>query len=203
MSVLALAFGMSACGGPKVEAWQDDFSDVSSGWHAESDAAADVGYSEGVMRIHVRWPNKLSWASAGRDLADFHVSVSASQVAGPDDNEYGLLVRMRDEEHFYIFAISGDGYYRVLMRDGDSEELLTSDWAQSDAIHTGTATNLIEVICQGPAMTFVVNGEAVAEVTDGTYSHGDIALYAGTFRDPGDGVEIHFDDFAVNDTTAP
>jgi hypothetical protein len=47
-------------------------------------------------------------------------------------------------------------------------------------------------------MTFLVNGETVAQVEDETYRSGDIGLYAGTFFEPG--VEIHFDNLEV---TAP
>jgi len=177
--------------------WQDDFSSAESGWQAESDASAEVRYADGAMQIRVMWPDSLSWAAAGRDLSDIHLTVEASQIAGPDDNEYGVLTRMQDGRHFYMFAVSGDGYYRVVKRDGDEETLLTDDWTLTDAINRGAATNRLEVTCQGGRLAMIINGAVVAEVVDDTYGHGDIALYAGTFRDPGRGVEIHFDNLEV------
>ena len=72
-------------------------------------------------------------------------------------------------------------------------------FAEADAINQGAATNLLEIICQGETMTMLVNGVPLAQVRDTSYERGDIGLYAGTFRDPGTGVEIHFDDLTVSE----
>ena len=123
------------------------------------------------------------------------MTVEATQVSGPDNNEYGVLVRMKDPERFYCFSISGDGYYLVSRYGGGSREKLTGDWATSDAVHLGAATNVLEVICQGAQMTFVVNGVQVTQVEDSDYPRGDIGLYAGTFFEPD--VEVRFDNLRV------
>ena len=194
---IALVVVLGACGGEQ-SPWSDDFSDAASGWEAESDSSAEVGYHEGVLRILVKSPNRLAWASARRELSDFHLAVEATQVAGPDDNEYGVLVRMQDADHFYRFSISGDGYFLVNKYDGQEWTVLGDDWSPSDAILQGTATNLLEVVCQGTAMIFRVNGAELTRVDDDDYSRGDVGLYAGSFFDSG--VEVHFDNLVV---TAP
>jgi len=176
--------------------WGDDFSELGD-WQAESDATAQVEVQDGVMRVYVAVPNQLAWAYVGREFSDFRLVVEAAQVAGPDDNEYGVLVRMQDPDHFYRFSISGDGYYMVSKYDGEMWEPLSGDWALSDAIQTGAAANLLEVVCQGATMTFLVNGERLAQVDDADYSRGDICLYAGSFFEPG--VEVHFDNLRVEE----
>jgi len=192
----ALVVLLVACGGEQLP-WADDFSDPASGWQAESDASAEVGYYEGVMRLLVKVPNRLAWASAGREFSDFHLAVEATQVAGPDDNEYGILVRVRDADHFYRFSISGDGYYQVSKYDGEEWVVLSGDWTSSDAIRMGVATNLLEVVCQGTTMTFLANGVTLTQVEDRSYPRGDVGLYAGSFFEPG--VEVHFDDLIVTE----
>ena len=194
--VVALVVFLVACGGEQLP-WSDDFSDPAGGWQAESDASAEVRCYEGVMRLLVKVPNRLAWASAGREFSDFRLAVEATQVAGPDDNEYGVLVRMRDADHFYRFSISGDGYYLVSKYDGGAWEVLNGDWTSSDAIHLGAVTNLLEVVCRGATMTFLVNGVTLTQVEDSSYSRGDIGLYAGSFFEPG--VEIHFDNLTVTE----
>ncbi len=194
--VVALVVFLVACGGDQLP-WSDDFSDPAGGWQAESDASAEVGCYEGVMRLLVKVPNRLAWASAGREFSDFRLAVEATQVAGPDDNEYGVLVRMRDADHFYRFSISGDGYYLVSKYDGGAWEVLNGDWTSSDAIHLGAVTNLLEIVCRGVTMTFLVNGVTLTQVEDSSYSRGDIGLYAGSFFEPG--VEIHFDNLTVTE----
>ena len=194
--VVALVVLLVACGGGQLP-WSDDFSDPASGWQAESDASAEVGYYEGVMRLLVKVPNRIAWASAGREFSDFHLAVEATQVAGPDDNEYGILVRVRDADHFYRFSISGDGYYQVSKYDGEEWVVLSGDWTPSDAIQMGVATNLLEVVCQGTTMTFLANGVTLTQVEDRSYPRGDVGLYAGSFFEPG--VEVHFDDLIVTE----
>jgi hypothetical protein len=183
---------------PRPEAslpWSDDFSDPASGWQVESDATAEVGYHEGALRILVKSDKLLAWAFAGHEFSDFHLTVDATQVAGPNDNEYGVLVRIQDRNHLYRFSISGDGYYQISKHAGDAWERMTAEWPQSDAIHTGAAMNRLEVICQGEVMTFLVNGVQLAQVQDTDYLEGDVGLYAGTFYEPG--VEIHFDNLSI------
>ena len=189
----------AACGSPREEpaalGWQEDFSAPGSGWQLESDSSATATQQDGVMRVLIEAPNRLAWASAGREFGDYHLRVKATQVAGPDDNEYGILARMRDASHFYRFSISGNGYYLVSKHDGEDWSRLSGDWTLSDAINLGTASNLIEVICQGQKMTLVVNGVELVQIADAAYLQGDIGLYAGSFYETG--VEIHFDDLLV------
>ncbi|NLE45015.1 MAG: DUF1080 domain-containing protein [Chloroflexi bacterium] len=192
-TVILLVGGCSPAG---MEAWGDDFSTVTSEWQTESDASAEAGYYVGVMRILVKVPNRLAWVSNSRELSDFRVKVEATQVAGPNDNEYGLLVRMKDPSHFYRFSISGDGYYQVSKYDGSSWIPLSGDWAASDAIRTGIAVNQLEVTCQGSRMALIVNGQLLVEVEDKSYARGGIGLYAGSFFEPG--VEVHFDNLQVS-----
>lgn len=196
VAVLAALVLLGACArreGPLP--WSDDFSNPASGWKTESDASAEIAYHNGVMRVFVKAPNSIAWAFARRTFSDFRLTVEATQVAGPDDNEYGVLVRMRDPDHFYIFSVSGDGYYLVSKYDGRERKNLTGDWSTSDVIRQGAATNILEVICRGSTMTFVVNGVQLAQVEDTDYRTGDIGLYAGTFFEPN--VEVHFDNLRV------
>lgn len=176
--------------------WDDDFS-TPGVWQTESDSAAQVTVQDGEMRVYVAAPNQLAWAFAGHEFSDFVLTVEATQVAGPDDNEYGVLARMEDTDHFYRFSISGDGYYMVSKYDGETWTPLSGDWAFSDAIQTGEATNMLQVICQGKVLTFLVNGVQLAQMEDADYTHGDVGLYAGSFFEPG--VEVHFDNLRVEE----
>jgi hypothetical protein len=196
--LIALLVAASCGGGTRNLPWHDDFSSSGTGWVVESDSTAEVGPEAGTMRVFVRAPNRLAWVHSEQAFSDFHLAVDARQVAGPDDNEYGVLVRMRDASHFYRFSISGDGYYMVSKYSDDEWIPLSGDWAETEAINRGMAENRIEVVCEGKRMRFMVNGELLAEVEDGSYGQGSIGLYAGTFFEPD--VEIRFDDL---DVTAP
>ncbi len=195
-ALTALLAGCGSGGGAAGLPWSDDFSSVST-WQAESDAAAQVSVEAGVLRVFVAVPNQLAWATAGRDLRDFHLTVETTQIAGPDDNEYGVLVRLQDPANFYRFSISGDGYVLVDKFVAGQMELMGATWMPAEAIRQGEASNVLEVICRGAEMTFIVNGSEVARVRDTTFTHGDIGLYAGTFYEGG--VEVQFDNLRVTE----
>ncbi len=191
---VVLSLLLTACGGGSDLPWEEDFS-APGNWKLESDAAARVTVEEGALRISITAPNQLAWASAGKDLKDFRLTVEASQVAGPDDNEYGVLVRMQDPRNFYAFSVSGDGYFLVSRFADGVRQPLGADWTPADAIHPGIATNALEIVAQGNRLTFIVNGQQLARVDDDRFSHGDIGLYAGSFYEGG--VEVQFDNLRV------
>lgn len=192
-----LALLLCACGKGNGLPWEEDFS-TPGNWKLESDATAQVTVQDGVLSISVMSPNQLAWAEAGKELKDFHLTVEATQVAGPNDNEYGVLVRMQDRHNFYAFSISGDGYFLVSRFVDGVRQPMGTDWSPSDAILRGAKTNILEVIARGSRFTFIVNGQQLAQVEDDRFSHGDIGLYAGSFYEGG--VEVSFDNLRV---TAP
>jgi len=186
---------LAACaGGGNGLPWNDDFSALGA-WQAESDATAQVDVQDGVLRIHITVPDQLAWAVAGKSFRDVHITVDATQVGGPDDNEYGILARLRDHNNYYRFSISGDGYFLISKVVNGRSELLGANWTPADAIHQGQATNTLEVICLGDTLTFRVNGEQLAQVQDRQFANGDLGLYAGSFYEGG--VEVHFDNLRV------
>ncbi len=184
---------LSACGA-QATPWVESF-DTADAWQFSSDPAADVSVTDGHLQIHILQPEQIAWASAGQNWRDFHLTVEATPLSGPDDNEYGVLVRMKDDANFYAFSVSGDGYVRVARYESGQWTLLGPDWTHNEAVHTGTETNRLEITTQGAQMTFAVNGVTVAQVTDGSLSHGDIGLYAGAFSEAD--VVVAFDSLTI------
>ena len=198
--VLVLALGgLSGCAGePASDSWTTSFDD-GEGWNLSSDAVADVSIVDGTLQVHVFSPGQLAWASSQSNWQDCHVEVSATQVSGPIDNEYGILMRMDDEQSFYAFSVSGDGYVRAARHTDGLWSLLSPDWTPSDAVNQGAATNRLEVIAVRTRFEFRVNDQTVFEVEDPDAKGGPIGLYAGAFSE-GD-VVVAFDD--LNVTLAP
>jgi len=193
--ILAL-LGLAACGASSLkEPWEEPFAEVGS-WQLSSDAAAEVAITKGQLQIHILQPGQIAWATAGRTFKDFHLRVEATQLAGPVDNEYGVLVRLEDDTHFYAFSISGDGYARVAHYAAGVWTVLGSDWTPQAAVQQGAATNVLEVEARGTHFTFWVNGEQVAQVTEETLPDGDVGLYAGAFDAAG--VQIAFDNLFIS-----
>jgi hypothetical protein len=180
-------------------AWEDAFED-GTGWQLSSDAVAEVAVVEGALIVHVFAPGQIAWATSERTWGDLHLTVEATHVSGPDDNEYGVLIRMNQtgsgSDAFYAFSISGDGYARIARYRAGTWTVLGSDWVPSDAILQGEATNLLEVVAQGTVLQFTINGEPVLQTEDAELRSGSIGVYAGAFAEGG--VVIAFDNLQVN-----
>ncbi len=183
---------------PQVEIlFQDDFSDPDSGWDRRQDSDGVTDYTgDGAYRIRVDTPNLEVWANPGRNFKDVRIEVDATKVAGPDDNDFGVLCRYVDTQNFYFFLISSDGYFGIGKKVNDETQVIGAENLESHtAIRQGTTTNHIRADCVGNTLSLYANGTLLRTVSDDTFQEGDVGLMAGTYAEPG--VEIFFDNFVV------
>lgn len=188
--------GPAAAPAPPAELFSDDFEDPGSGWLAAVTAEAEKGYEAGEYRIRVYETDFASWGYPDRavELADFVVEVDARRMSGPEDNEYGLLVRYQPEDGFYFFALSSTGQFSVQKYTGE-DWLMLVDWTASRVVRGAGDVNRLRVTCQGAKMRFFVNGEPLAQVEDAAFAAGNIGLLASS-ADQG-GVSVAFDNLRV------
>jgi WD40 repeat protein len=177
--------------------YADDFSSATSGWTVDSDEDGTRAYEDGQYHITVVKDNLTAWGRPGKRFSDFTLEVAATQVEGPDDNKYGVILRYIDGDNFYNFGISGEGYYAFRKLEGNEWSTLVKLTASS-AIRKGNTTNVIRVECQGDRFTFFVNGVELGSHTDSTFAAGDIGLFATKYEEEGS-VHIRFDDLRVDE----
>jgi len=179
-------------------AYQDDFDDPNSGWSAYDQGNTWAGYQEGEYRLAVYEPDLVTWGDPEPppNFSDFEIEVDARLMEGPQDNNFGLVVRYQpDGTSFYWFQISSDGYYAVdILRQGEFSSLVS--WEASAAINQGLgAINRLKMVCEGNRLSLYVNDVYLAAVTDDTFVSGSIGLAVGTFDEAG--VVVHFDNLTV------
>jgi S1-C subfamily serine protease len=172
----------------------DDFSSPDSGWDRASDEDSSTDYEDGRYVIGITTTDLFAWANPGLAFGDAVIDVDATQIDGPDNNDFGVICRYQDVDNYHRILISSDGYYAVFRRvDDESTPLI--DWTRSSAIKQGAALNHLTVTCAGNRIALSVNGQFVAETFDDTFSDGDIGLTAGAFDEAG--VQIAFDNLVV------
>jgi hypothetical protein len=124
----------------------------------------------------------------------FRIDVDARQVAGPDQNKYGIVFRREDGDNFYNFYITGDGYICFRKhQNGDWVEI--SGKQACAAVNKGQSSNHITVTANGSRFTFRVNDIEVLSTTDNSFTTGDIGVMTSTYDDTG--VVVAFDNFTV------
>jgi hypothetical protein len=177
--------------------YADDFSNASSGWKVVNDKAIQIRYQDGALHFTIDELDQIAWSIAGKRFDNFALDVDATQVEGPGDNSYGVLIRYVDDKNFYRLDISGDGYFAV-NKYLAGKWIKLQDWTESTAIKHDAATNHLRVIARGNQFTFNVNGQSVTTFTDDAFKQGDIGLTAGTLFDNA-GVHIAFDNLTLSE----
>jgi len=176
----------------------DDFSNQDNGWETWGDANGSyVVYQNGGLRILVMEKQFDYWSRPGKRFGDARVEVDAIKLAGPNDNDFGLMCRYQDKNNFYAFLISSDGYAGILkVEDGKYKVVSGSQLTATTQVRTGEALNHIQADCIGQTLTFLVNEQVVAQAQDGGFTTGEVGVIAGTNANPG--VDIFFDNFVVS-----
>lgn len=166
--------------------YRDDFNNIHSGWDISEDADSKTAYDDGRYRILVKKLNWTIWSYPGADFADTQIEVDATKEGGDDANHFGVICRLVNDDNYYQFILTSNGYYGIFIREkGTFTQIDADDWRSSAAINQGAATNHIRAICSGSQLTLIINGSDVAQVDDHTFTHGDIGLFAGNYDQPG------------------
>jgi hypothetical protein len=153
-------------------------------------------YQARKFYITVLKPNCLSIYDTTKRTAfkDFSLEVEAAKENGPNDAEYGVVLRRSNENSYYLFWISERGFYGLEKLDnGLSVDLIHS--TETSAINTGSNANEIEAECYGNHFAFKVNGDEMGNITDDSFSTGEIGFMVRTHSSGG--VEVSFDTLKI------
>jgi hypothetical protein len=177
--------------------YQDDFSDVNSGWERYSAFDGVLDYEDGGYRLQVSVPNNLFWVNYGLGASDIIIEADALKGAGPDANHFGLMCRYNNTSFsFYVFLINAEGEFGIGKWEGGALQLISADAFEfSEAINQGEQSNHLRAACIGDTLTFSVNGQLLAEVQDGTLQGGDIGMAMSNGEEAG--TDALFDNLVV------
>ncbi|MBA4376318.1 MAG: hypothetical protein C0401_09130 [Anaerolinea sp.] len=175
---------------------QDDFSDPASGWEIfDGDFGRSV-YDRGGYLVEAQKDETTMWGTAGKNFDNIRIDVDVRMLTAPanGNNAFGVDCRIQPNGDGYSFHISSDGWFAIIKFENEGSTQLYK-WEQSSAILQGNEINHITAVCQGNHLTFMVNDVQLAEVTDETYSQGDISLSATTYET--EPTSVMFDDIIV------
>ena len=178
----------------------DDFENGNAcGWTIFDNNGLTTEIGDGNLLITTSQSGMIAWTNVNRDFTNVIIDVEARQIAGPNNNGYGVICRYRDDENFYVFLVSGDGFYAIGKYESGVSQIqyLTpnNEWAYSDIVNQGVALNEIRAACVGNELTLSVNGIPVYTANDNSHTSGDIGIGASTLE-PGT-TQIRFDNFRV------
>src|SRR4030043_662843 len=187
----------SACAAPSNVLLSEDFSSNSNSWDNVPDLKMTTNYYNDAYRILVNMPNYDAWANPD-DLSftDVQIDIDAIKNDGPNVNDFGIICRYTNADSYYYGVISSDGYYGIYKKTSQGgTQLGLGKEKFSEKILTCAVTNHIRFDCVGSALTLYVNGTAIDQRSDQTYTEGNIGLIAGTYTEAG--TDILYDNLFV------
>jgi len=178
--------------------FSDDFSDPNSGWDVSENSAGQVAYKNGHYSIKTYLSSPYcTYGEINRYFSDFILEVETWLVSGTDNNWHTVSCRVPDNNNFYQFSISADGYY-VITKIFNGEQISLVTPTQSSYVNQVIgAVNLIHIECISNSLSLSVNGHLLRQVTDNTFSGGDISLEAS--ESAGISTEIAFDNLVITE----
>lgn len=176
----------------------DDFSVTPNGWGTMGRSGGEIGFEYQGLTIKVNTPNFMFWTVNGSKFTDARIDVDAVLVEGPDNDNFGVICRFKDNQNFYAFVISHDGYYGVFkIVDGVITMANASGYLDySDVIRKGGVVNHITATCQGEILSLTVNDTLLSQIQDSSFSEGQVGLIASAYSNPG--VKVLFDNLEIH-----
>lgn len=182
---------------PGTVLFEDSFDPPTQGWGTMKREEGLIGFGYGGMVFTVDLPDTVLWSVNGDQWMDTRIEVDGILVDGSADDFLGVICRYQDDENFYAFLVSNDGYYGIIKYfDGRMAVLPENGLMQyTDVIRQGVALNHIQAVCQGDELRLSVNDSLLIEITDISFSSGRAGLIAGSHTD--ESVMVLFDNMAV------
>lgn len=147
----------------------------------------------GVYRFVGGDPDSFYWEDFSQSISsDFTAQVKARWDSGSKKDGFGLIFRITDNKHYYLFKIA-DGSYYLGKHGSDGWESLVK-WQRTNLIKTGF--NLLTVTCKGSSIKCYLNEQLVINIQDDQPDSDNSKVGVGSDGD----VMCTFDDFSI--TTA-
>ncbi len=176
---------------------EDDFSDETSGWEIVNNVYELKGYSSEGYLISINNKGGRSISTTGLQFSDIKIQLETRKLTGSNDSYLGIVCRYQDNQNYYRFFVTPDGYTGIVkVIDGESTTLPGGKMSYDHDVKQNDAANLLEVFCVGSQLSLVVNGNLAVNAEDDQLTKGDLGIFAETGQD-GAGSFI-FTDFKVS-----
>lgn len=142
----------------------ENFSNNDNNWSIRDDRDIYLNIENDVYVFEHR--RSQGWYSVWNHIPiqkdEFGIICNFRKVLGNETSFYGLIWGLLDINHFYCFAISGNGYFRISKIENG---LWThyQNWHRSECINTSNSQNQLLLGCTGSSYRFGINDTLVVE----------------------------------------
>ena len=163
---------------------EDDFSDDTTGWEIVNNVYELKGYSNEGYLISINHKGGRSISTTGLQFSDIKIQVETQKLTGSNDSYLGIVCRYQDNQNYYRFFVTPDGYTGIVkVVNGESSTLPDGKTSYNHDVIQDDGTNLLEVSCVGNTLSLSVNGKLAVSADDDQLTRGDVGVFAGTGQD--------------------
>jgi len=160
---------------------EDDFSDETSGWEIVNNVYELKGYSSEGYLISINNKGGRSISTTGLQFNDVNIQVKTHKLTGSNDSYYGIVCRYQDNQNYYRFFVTPDGYVGIVkVVNGESTTLPAGKMSYNHDVLQDDGANFLEVSCIGSQLELMVNGKLAVRAEDGQLEEGDVGIFAET-----------------------
>ena len=199
LSALLLALALPATAAER-PVFADDFSDAASGWvdtqvagHTAQGIALYDG--SGGYQLTPLDDDTFGVIPSPRQAAggDVRIDAAVFLTTGVGQGTAGVVCRHRDNANFYAFMISGAHRAAILKVQGGQASVLAT--APFEGLLPNIADVRLGARCEGDSLQLTLDGDVVAEATDGDLASGRAGLIV--LGEKTAGTSAVYDDFAL------
>lgn len=144
---------------------------------------------DGAYHMQV-WPENLAWSVLGKIcLGPYRLETDATIPVTSSDGYAGLMGRFQNARNFYLFAVNGEGAFRVSLLQG-GEWRSVQPWTPSSAINEAGSGNTLALTDDGRTLVFYSNDTALYSLDALELPAGNAGLAAGATTTP---IDVRFD----------
>jgi hypothetical protein len=161
--ILAGTGGGLACSGDKV-LLDEDFSFQDAAW-GDSDKNFVIDKGSAFLRPDVQRGYKALNQGFQFGDADICLTVTAVDVAKPEEAAGGLAFWAKDFKNAYFLLIASNGYVKIGRLVNGAWVNAPFDWTQSDAVKQGpNQPNKLRLTIKGQVLAFEVNDKPIGKL---------------------------------------
>ena len=188
--------------------FSDNFASDTNGWNLQSSPGNyAVSINNGALTMEMD-KHQLLWELLPGEAtySNFTLTTNAVLARGDQNNGYGVYIRgtansASDLATYYRFELYGDGSYAIFKGTTGANGISTTtkivDYTLNAAIKKQGGVNHIMIIAKGAVLSFVVNGQLLKTISDGSYSNGSVALFVSNLPEAKPGLQVQFSQFAI------
>jgi hypothetical protein len=161
---------------------EQGFDDILNSTILKDDSYLAIDLSGNIWTVDITESHVYNSSTMSDEIFS-NFTVQTDVEISSDVYEYhGLFFRQQDDENFYSFRITPDGYYAFdVWHSGDYSFDTILGPTQSEYIYQGTGQmNTLKVVANGENFDLYINGQYVGSVSDSRFQSGKVGVLSCT-----------------------